>query len=91
MRRLDYGPDVPDWAINIFERFTQQMGDRPTSPTKLVRLPTTGLPAASAWPGTAVFDTTTKTVKVSDGTSWNTLGGSSGVTVAQAVAFAVTL
>lgn len=48
-------------------------GETMEAPVPLQRLPTVDLPSAATWPGGIVFDTTTQSLRVSDGSSWQDL------------------
>ena len=70
MKRLDYGPDVPTWAVTLFEQLAQRADDRMTRPHKLLQTTTANLPDATKFAGSVMHNTTLGVPVISDGVHW---------------------
>jgi hypothetical protein len=67
-------PGAPAWLDGVLRRIRQAVGEPWDSPLRLQSIATASLPTAADYPGGIVYDSTTETVKRSNGTAWAAVG-----------------
>jgi hypothetical protein len=73
MREFFAPADAPLWFNRVFRSVKEALSDIWPTPLRLKDYATADLPAAADWTQGLVYDSTTDTVKVSDGSTWDEL------------------